>query len=78
MKRLVILGLFALAACGSRGELKPEKGVALPPKPYAAAATPTPTDLLTPGTQARPTRSDELLRSSDRRTRDDFDLQPPN
>ena len=77
MRYLAALALLALAACGSRGELKPAEGVALPIKPYAATATPTPTELLTPSVQARPLRSDELLRSSEERQRDDFDL-PPN
>ncbi|URW75571.1 hypothetical protein M9980_13760 [Sphingomonas donggukensis] len=69
--------LLTLAACGGRGELKPPKGVSLPVKPYGAPATPTATQLLTPSTQARPLRSDELLKSSEQRSRDDFDL-PPN
>ena len=78
MKRLAIVGTaLLLAACGGRGDLKPEKGQALPPAPYGATATPTPADLLTPTTQARPSRNDELLRSSEQRPRDDFDL-PPN
>ncbi len=78
MKWLAILTLFALSACGGRGVLKPAEGAALPPKPYGAVATPTPADLLTPSSQARPSRSDELLRSSEQRPRDDFDLPPPN
>lgn len=78
-KRIVAGGLvLLLAACGGRGDLKPEKGQPLPPAPYGATATPTPADLLTPSTQARPSRSDELLRSSERRPRDEFDLPPPN
>lgn len=77
MRFVVPLALLALAACGSRGELKPVAGAPLPVRPYAAAATPTPNQLLTPSAQARPDRSDELLRSSQERSRDDFDL-PPN
>ena len=77
MRRLLPLALLALASCGSRGELKPATGAALPVKPYAATATPTPDQLMTPSAQARPARSDELLRSSEPRTSDDFDL-PPN
>ena len=78
MKRLAPLFLLALAACGGRGDLKPVAGQPLPVKPFGAAATPTPAQLLTPSVQARPPRSDELLRSSERRGRDDFDLPPPN
>lgn len=77
MRILLPLALLALSACGSRGDLKPAAGETLPVKPYGAVATPSATDLLTPSTQARPTRSDELLRSSEQRRRDDFDL-PPN
>ena len=78
MRVFATILLLALAGCGARGPLKPEKGVALPVKPYGATATPTPDDLLTPGTQARPERSDELLKNSEERGRDDFDLPPPN
>ena len=77
MRIVAPLALLALAACGSRGPLKPAPNAALPPAPYAATATPTPDQLMTPSAQARPARSDELLRSSERRTSDDFDL-PPN
>ena len=78
MRVFAAILLLALAGCGARGALKPEKGVPLPVKPYGATATPTPEDLLTPSTQARPERSDELLKSSETRARDDFDLPPPN
>ena len=78
MKALSVLILLALAGCGARGDLKPAEGVALPVKPLGAIATPTPGQLLTPSVQARPDRSDELLKSSEQRSRDDFDLPPPN
>jgi hypothetical protein len=77
MRALAIAALAILAGCGGRGELKPAKGEPLPVKPYGATATPTPSDLLTPSAQARPARSDELLRSSEPREPDIFDL-PPN
>lgn len=70
------LALLTLAGCGARGNLEPAKGQSLPVKPYGAAATPTPAELLTPPVQARPTRSDELLKSSERRGSDEFDLPP--
>jgi hypothetical protein len=78
MKRILIgAGLLALAACGGKEELRPKTGQSLPPKPYAAEATPTPSQLIKPETQARPERSDELLRQSEQRRDDRFDL-PPN
>ena len=67
---------LALGACGASKGLKPAEGQSLPVAPYGATATPTPTDLLTPSTQARPERSDELLRNSERRRTDEFDLPP--
>lgn len=76
MKRSIVLLALVLAGCGSANGLQPGPGVALPPKPYGATATPTPTQLTQPNNQARPERSDELLRSSDQRRGDDFDLPP--
>lgn len=76
MRYLVAIGLLALAACGSRGDLKPAEGKALPVKPYGADATPTASDLMQPSPQARPRRGDDLQQSSDQRGRDEFDLPP--
>jgi hypothetical protein len=72
----VVVFALALAACGGKNELQPAPGAALPPAPYAARATPTPSELMTPSTQARPQRSDELLRRSEERRDDRFDLPP--
>jgi len=76
VKRLVLLLPPLLAGCGSAAGLKPAPGQALPPAPYGAAAQPTPQQLITPTTQQRPQRSDELLRRSDQRRSDEFDLPP--
>ncbi|GAA0738469.1 hypothetical protein [Sphingomonas japonica] len=77
MRSLVPIALLALlAGCGARGDLEPAEGRALPPAPYGAEEIPTPDDLLTPSTQARPTRSDELLQDSSERDSDPFDLPP--
>jgi hypothetical protein len=79
VKRLVALGLIvALSACGAARDLKPATGKALPIAPYGATATPTPAQLLTASTQARPERSDELLKSSEERQGNEFDLPPAN
>jgi hypothetical protein len=78
MKPWMVIGMgLLLASCGASDKLKPETGEALPVAPYGAKATPTPTQLLTATTQARPQRSDELLTQSDERRNDEFDL-PPN
>ncbi|MBM3927315.1 MAG: hypothetical protein FJ335_02495 [Sphingomonadales bacterium] len=76
MRWLVALGLLALAACGSRGNLKPAPGESLPVKPYGATATPTAADLMQPSVQARPRRGDDLQQTDARRGRDEFDLPP--
>ncbi len=82
MKRLIQTGALAatlaLGGCGAADGLKPAEGKALPVAPYGAKATPTPAQLLTPTTQQRPERSDELLRSSVPRRSDEFDLPPPD
>lgn len=76
MKRLILLSPLALAGCGAAVGLKPPPGGALPVAPYGAAVRPTPPQLVTPTPQQRPQRSDELLRSSQERRADDFDLPP--
>ena len=76
MKRLLILAL-ALAGCGTNNGLRPRDSKALPVAPYGAPAQPTAAELLTPSPQARPQRSNELLKTSEARRQDEFDL-PPN
>ena len=76
MRTLAVFSAILLAACGNRGELKPAAGGSLPPKPYGAVATPTPTELVQAPPQTRPTRSDEVLRSSEERRSDEFSLPP--
>lgn len=81
MRLAIILGAAlaatALSGCGVRNDLRPQKGESLPMAPYGAKEKPTPQQLLKPSNQARPARSDDLLRSSESRRSDDFDL-PPN
>lgn len=80
MKRLLgLAGLaLALSGCGAADRLAPAEGKTLPIAPYGAKTTPTPAQLLTPTTQQRPQRSDELLTTSQPRRSDEFDLPPPN
>lgn len=75
---MITAAALALCGCGAANGLKPGEGASLPPKPYGAAEVPTPAQLTTPSTQARPGRSDELLLRSETRRSDEFDLPPPN
>jgi len=75
--RLVPLIALALAACGKVAPLEPAAGKSLPMKPAMASATPTAEELLTPPTYARPERVDELMKRSQPRRTDRFDLPPP-
>jgi hypothetical protein len=75
--RIVCAAVLALAGCGRVGELKPAPGSSLPIKPLMARTTPTAEQLLTPPPYARPVRIDELMRRSEPRVSDPFDLPPP-
>ena len=78
MRRAFALAtLVVLAGCGSRVALKPAPGQGTPPVPAMAATAPTTEQMLTPTTEARPERVDELLRRSEERQEDRFDLPPP-
>ncbi len=77
MRRWLPLLALALAACGKQAALHPAEGHALPPKPALAPAQPTVDRLLAPDPQTRPERSDELLKQSEERRDDRFDLPPP-
>jgi hypothetical protein len=78
MKKLLLIGSALLAAgCGKVGDLQPAPGQALPVKPLLAQRTPTPEELLEIPDIARPKRVDELMRRSEPRTSDRFDLPPP-
>jgi len=74
----VLTTAAALAGCGSIAPLKPAEGRALPVKPLMARATPTAEELLTPPTYAAPERIDELMKRSQPRRADRFDLPPPD
>jgi predicted small lipoprotein YifL len=68
--------LCTLAACGKVGPLEPKAGQAPPAKSYGQSEVPDSDTLMTPTEQARPGRSDELMRRSERRVNDPFDLPP--
>jgi hypothetical protein len=72
------LSAFLLGACGQVADLQPGRGEALPVKPLLARTTPTAEQLLTPPTNADPERIDELVKRSEARKPDRFDLPPPD
>jgi hypothetical protein len=67
---------LGLGACGKVGDLEPRSGNSLPPKAYGQKTQQSAEALTTPSAQARPARSDELLRRSERREDDPFDVPP--
>jgi hypothetical protein len=71
------LAIAALVGCGRVADLKPASGHALPVKPLMARTTPTAQDLLTLPPYAKPDRVDELVKRSQPRAADPFDLPPP-
>jgi hypothetical protein len=77
MKRAALLfALPLLAGCGLRESLRPPPGQTMPPAPAMASRPLTTDELLTPPPVARPGRVDELLRRSEEREDDRFDLPP--
>ena len=74
---MVLTSALILTACGGREPLQPAQGEGMPVAPAMAQTEPTTEDLLEPSTQQRPERVDELLRRSEEREDDPFDLPPP-
>jgi len=75
--RVLLLATLGLAGCGRVADLEPAPGHPMPVKPMMARTTPTPAELLTPPTYARPVRVDDLVTRSQPRAADPFDLPPP-
>ena len=78
MRAALIASAALLAGCGKMADLKPAAGQSLPVKPLMAKTTPTPAQLLTPPAYAAPERVDELMKKSQPREPDEFDLPPPS
>ena len=79
-RRILVTTLAAaalLGACGAKEDLKPAANQPAPTIPIGATRAPTTEELTTPDAQAKPARSDELLKRSEERQPDDFDLPPP-
>ena len=74
---IAIIGCALLGACGNKVDLRPVAGAAAPVVPMGSARAETPKQQTTPDAEAKPARSDELLKRSDERQADDFDLPPP-
>ena len=72
-----LASVLMLAGCGRTADLRPAKGESLPVKPLMAKTPPTPAELLTIPTYAKPDRVDELVKRSEPRPQDPFDLPPP-
>ncbi|MET0307355.1 MAG: hypothetical protein ABW023_01500 [Sphingomonas sp.] len=70
--------LLILGGCGAREDLKLAQDTPPPATAYGAKGTPGSGDLLKPPAQTRPSRSDDLITSSDKRRSDEFDLPPSN
>jgi hypothetical protein len=76
--RIMMTAAFlGVAGCGRVADLEPAPGHALPVKPLMARETPSAKDLLTPPPYAAPDRVDELVKRSQPREPDAFDLPPP-
>jgi hypothetical protein len=73
----VIAAILPLAACGGRQPLRPAPGDSMPVTPAMAAKAPTAAELLEAPPIARPERVNELLKRSEEREDDRFDLPPP-
>ena len=76
MRKLAVLLLLWLSACGARADLKPKAGQQLPPAPYGRPDQPSAKELLEKNSQSRPGNSIELRVKSEPRADDPFDLPP--
>lgn len=72
----VLLLALCVAGCGKVGDLEPRSGNSLPPKAYGQKEEQSAAALTRPSAQARPGRTDELRKRSERREDDQFDLPP--
>jgi Prokaryotic lipoprotein-attachment site len=73
---LTLIACALLAACGNKGDLQRLASAAPPVIPTGSDAPETPAMQTAPTAEARPARSDELLRRSEERPTDEFDLPP--
>ncbi len=76
LKICTLMSVIALGACGKMGGLEPKLGAKPIPAAYGSDQPASAEQLATASAQARPGRSVELLRRSNRREEDPFDLPP--
>ncbi|HEX5257810.1 MAG TPA: hypothetical protein VFW35_03400 [Sphingomicrobium sp.] len=74
---IAVAGLVLPGGCGRVADLKPAAGQPLPVRPLMARSTPTPAEMLKIPDYAKPDRIDELMKRSEPRPQDPFDLAPP-
>jgi predicted small lipoprotein YifL len=72
-----LLACALLAACGNKGDLERLASAPPPVIPTGSKAPETAQQQTAPDVEAKPARSDELLRRSEERPTDEFDLPPP-
>ena len=72
----VVVAIALLCSCGRVAPLRPAQGEPLPVQPLMAQSTPSAEQLLTPPANADPERVDELIKRSQPRPVDRFDLPP--
>lgn len=73
---LLTSGLLFLAGCGQSGQLVRNPASPGPAVPTGEERAPTAAEQTTPSVQSRPRRSDEVLKQSEEREADEFDLPP--
>ncbi len=76
MLMLAALGVAALTGCGRQVELTRQPGAEPLPVAYGADEPATAESLMTPQPQVRPIRNEDLLRRSEPRPDDPFELPP--
>jgi predicted small lipoprotein YifL len=74
---VTIAAALLLAACGNKGDLERLASFPQPVVPAGSDRPETPAQQTDPDVEAKPARSDELLRRSEERPTDEFDLPPP-
>ena len=82
MRRTILIlaaaaAALALAGCGKKEMLKEAGTTPLPPKPRTAMTQPSSADLLSPASQTRPMRFNEIVTQSQMLQSDRFDMPPP-